>query len=169
MARSHAPATFPSFARYGQNVIVTWDDADRATDPYFHAAILLGLGLVARGRQIGDQGDIDALRDIEGRIEQELSRLDRMEKSTDQIRKHSDVIDGEIRKARKQLDLLLRKAKDTLKALNVEPREETIERASPIALAVESIAGPVPASNDGDDARPASHVGGRTELGSSPP
>jgi hypothetical protein len=140
MARSHAPATFPSVARFGQNVIVIWDDVDRATDPYLHAAILLGLGLVTRGQQAGDQRDIDALSDIEGRIEQELTRLDRMEKSTDQIRKHSDTIDDEIRKARKQLDLLLRKAQDTLKALNVELREEAIERASPIALAPDSLA-----------------------------
>jgi hypothetical protein len=139
MARSHAPATFPSFSRYGQNVVVTWDDADRATDPYLHAAILLGLGLVTRGQQVGDQGDIDALRDIEGRIEQELTRLDRMEKSTDQIRKHSDAIEDEIRKARKQLDLLVRKAQDTLKALNVELHEESVERASPIALAADSL------------------------------
>jgi hypothetical protein len=55
--------------------------SERGTDPYLQAAILLGLGLVTRRQQAGDQGDIDALRDIEGRIEQELTRLDRMEKS----------------------------------------------------------------------------------------
>jgi hypothetical protein len=148
MARSHASATFPHFARYGRNVIVTWDDADRASDPYLHAAILLGLGLVIRGDQVGDQGDIDALRDIEGRIEQEITRLDRMEKSTDQIRKHSEVIDAEIRTARKQLDVLLRNAQKTLKALNVELHEETVERASPIALAVEALAGPAAAIHE---------------------
>ena len=54
-----------------------------------------------------------------------------MGNSTVQIRKRSDVIDDELRKARKQLDLLLRKAQDTLKALNVELHEESVERASP--------------------------------------
>ena len=54
-----------------------------------------------------------------------------MGNSTVQIRKRSDVIDDELRKARKQLDLLLRKAQDTLKGLNVELHEESVERASP--------------------------------------
>jgi hypothetical protein len=49
------------------------------------------------------------------------------------------MIDDEIRKARKQLDLLLRKAQDTLKALNTELHEESVERASPIALAADSL------------------------------
>ena len=34
MAKSHAPDGFPSFARYGTNVLVTWDEDDSATDPY---------------------------------------------------------------------------------------------------------------------------------------
>jgi hypothetical protein len=134
MANSHAPAAFPRFARHGQNVLVTWDETDRGTDTYLHAAILLGLALVTRAGAIGDDGDIAALRDIEGRIESEVTRLHRMQKSNDQIRSHSDTIGDEIQKAQKQLDLLVRKAKETLKALQVELCEEGAERAFPIAL-----------------------------------
>lgn len=139
MAQSHAPAAFPRFARFGQNVLVTWDESDASADTYLHAAILLGLALVTRGARVGDDGDIAALRDIEGRIESELIRLDRMQKSNEQIRRHSDSIDDEIRKGQKQLDLLMRKAKDTLKALQVELLEERTERASPIWLPKESL------------------------------
>ena len=134
MAESHATPTFPRFARFGQNVLVTWNESNLSTDPYLHAAILLGLGLVSRARAMGDEGDIAAMRDIEGRIETELGRLERMEKSNDQIRRHSDSIGEELRKGKKHLDLLLRKAKETLKALNVAVVDERVEVGSPISL-----------------------------------
>jgi hypothetical protein len=134
MARSHAPEGFPTFARFGNNVLVVWDETDATADPYLHAAILLGLGLATRGKTVGDQGDLEALRDVEGRIEDELRRLEKMEKHNEGIRKNSDGIADEIRKAQRQLDLLLRKAKSTLIALNIELHEEDVERSSPIAL-----------------------------------
>jgi hypothetical protein len=111
-----------------------WDETDARADPYLHAAILLGLGLATRGKSVGDQGDLEALRDVEGRIEDELRRLEKMEKHNEGIRKNSDGIADEIRKAQRQLDLLLRKAKSTLIALNIELREEHVERSSPISL-----------------------------------
>ena len=138
MARSHAPDGFPTFARFGSNVLVVWDETDAATDPYLHAAILLGLGLATRSRTVADQGDLEALRDVEGRIEDELRRLEKMEKHNEGIRKNSDGIADEIRKAQRQLDLLLRKAKSALTALNVELRDESVERSNPIILPSES-------------------------------
>src|SRR5680860_280862 len=134
MAKSHAPDGFPAFARFGNNVLVVWDETDAMADPYLHAAILLGLSLATRGSTVGDQGDIEALRDVEGRIEDELCRLEKMEKHNEGIRRNSDGIADEIRKAQRQLDLLLRKAKSTLVALNIELDEEHVERSSPIAL-----------------------------------
>jgi hypothetical protein len=88
---------------------------------------------------VDDQGDLKALRDIEGRIEDELQRLERMEKHTESIRKNSDGISDEIRKAKRQLDLLLldlllQKAKSTLTALNIELHDEAVERSTPMSL-----------------------------------
>ena len=134
MARSHASETFPRFVRYGSNVVVTWDEQDPWTDPYLHAAILLGMSLVTRSRTTGDVGDITALKDIEARIEGELSRLEKMEKYSNNIRKNVDDISDEVRKARKALDLLLRKTESTLLALKVELHDEEAERDSPITL-----------------------------------
>lgn len=134
MAKSHAPDTFPRFARYGNNVLAVWDDQDPATDPYLHAAVLLGVGLVTRAKAVGDAGDITAIHDLEARIEHELSRLAKMEKHNESIKKSADNISEEIRKAQKALDLMLRNAKTTLKALNVEVTDEAAEKASPIAL-----------------------------------
>jgi chromosome segregation ATPase len=92
------------------------------------------MALVTRSRTTGDAGDISALRDIEARIEAELARLDKMEKHSDAIRKNVDGISDEIRKAQKALDLLLRNAQSTLRALNVEVHDEETERGSPIGL-----------------------------------
>jgi hypothetical protein len=135
MARSHASETFPRFARYGNNVLVTWDETGGTSDAYLHAAVLLGMALVARSRSVGDAGDIAALRDVEARIDAELSRLEKMEKHSDAIRKNVEGISEEIRKGQKALDLLLRKAQMTLRALSVEIADETAERRAPITLA----------------------------------
>src|SRR5262249_44184386 len=126
MAKAHAADGVPRFARYGSNGLVVWGETDAATDAYLHAAVPLGLGLATRGKRVGDQGDIEALRDIEGRIEDELRRLEKMEKHNEGIRKNSDGIADEIRKAQRQLDLLLRKARSTLTALNIELDEEAV-------------------------------------------
>jgi hypothetical protein len=134
MGRSHASDLFPRFARFGNNVLVTWDDQAPSTDAGLHAAILLGMGLVTRVRTAGDAGDIAALRDIESRIESELGRLDKMEKHGDAIRKNVDGIGDEIRKGQKALELLLRKAQSSLRALNVEIIDEPAEASSPIML-----------------------------------
>jgi hypothetical protein len=134
MAASHAHDCFPRFARYGNNVLVTWDPQDPSGQAYLQAAVLLGLGLVSRTKSAGDEGDITALHDIERRIEAELKRLGTMEKHSETIRKNVDGISDEIRKAHKALDLLLRKAQSTLRALNVETTDEALETSTPIGL-----------------------------------
>ena len=134
MAKSHAAEGFPAFARYASNVLVVWDEENPATDSYLHAAIMLGLGLAARSSNGGDQGDIDSLRDIGGRIEEEVRRLERMEKRNEAIRKNSDGIGDEVRKGMHQLQILIRNAKSTLAALNIQLIEEDKEKGSPIML-----------------------------------
>lgn len=141
MAASHAPDVFPRFARYGNNVLVVWDEHDEATDPRLHAALMLGVALVARLRTVGDEGDIAAMRDVEKRIERELARLVAMEKSSEAIRKHADNISEQIRLANKGLGKLVQKAASTLRALNVELQDEAVELSSPLTLPNDSLAG----------------------------
>ena len=135
MAKSHVPDGFPLFARFGSNVLVVWDDEDQSTDPYLHAAILLGLGLAVRSQRSGDEGDLGALRDLEGRIEDELQRLGKMEKYNQSIRRGSEGLADEIRKAQHALDILLRKGRSVVASLQIELHDEALERGSPVALA----------------------------------
>jgi hypothetical protein len=121
-------------------VLVVWDEEDEATDPYLHAAILLGLGLASRQRRPQDAGDIEAMADVEHRIQKELDRLDRMRKLAESIRDDADKLTEEVRKGSKALDLLLRKAKSTLEALNVELTEAEDAKSAPVMLPAASLA-----------------------------
>lgn len=140
LARSHVPIGFPGFAQFGSDILVTWDENDGESHAYFHAAILLGLALAARQRRPQDSGDIEALADVEHRIQKEVERLDKMRKLVESIRDDADKLSEEIRKGGKSFDLLLRKAKSTLKALNVELTAEEEAKASPIELPEDSLA-----------------------------
>jgi hypothetical protein len=140
IARSHAPAAFPNFARYGNDVLVVWDEADEGTDPYLHAAILLGLALASRQQRPDDAGDVEALADVQHRIEKELDRLDKMRKLVESIRGDAEKLGDEIRKGGDALGVLLRKAKTTLKALNVELTEAEDAKSAPVMLPAGSLA-----------------------------
>jgi hypothetical protein len=132
MAKSHAPADFPSFGRYGNDVLVTWDDTDPGSLPLFQAAIMLGVGLVSRHRAVADDADLAALQDAESRLLSEVERLEKMEKAVESIRRQADLLSGEIRKGQNALNLLVRNTKSTLSALNAEIVDEAAEHASPI-------------------------------------
>ncbi|MGH7286251.1 MAG: hypothetical protein ACRELY_32430 [Polyangiaceae bacterium] len=140
MAKTHAHVAFPRFARYGTDILVAWDENDDETAPYLHAAILLGLALASRQRRPDDAGDVAALADIEHRIQKELERLEKMRKLAESIRGDADKLTEEIRKGGNAFDLLLRKAKATLKALDVELTASEDAKASPVLLPAESLA-----------------------------
>jgi hypothetical protein len=140
MAKSHMPAAFPGFARYGNSILVVWDDEDESTDPYLHAALLLGLALASRQRRPEDAGDIEALADIEHRIQRELERLEKMRKLSESIHTDAERLGEEVRKGGDALGVLLKKAKSTLKALNVELEEAEGARTVPVMLPAASLA-----------------------------
>jgi hypothetical protein len=64
----------------------------------------------------------------------ELNRLDTIRKSAEAIRKHAEKIEEQVGTGQKKLKKILDDAKQTLKALNVELRDEAAERESPIVL-----------------------------------
>lgn len=134
MAASHAPPSFPRLKRCGQNVLVRWDEYDARTDPWLEAALTIALFLVSRTKSAGSERDLAALRDVEERIQAELKRIEKMEDSTQGIRRNCDNLEEELGKARKGFNLLLRKAKATLAALDIELVEEAAERACPLEL-----------------------------------
>lgn len=134
MAKSHASDDFPGFARYGNKLLVIWDENDPMTDGVLHGAIVAGLGLAQRRQSKVDEGDINALADMEQCLVKELERFGRMDQSADGIEKRAGKIRDELRKGRKVLERVIADADSTLKALNVEVRDAEVEEASPIEV-----------------------------------
>ncbi|APR75148.1 Hypothetical protein A7982_00494 [Minicystis rosea] len=132
MAQSHAQPGFPRFARHGVDILLTWDEEDEGSDAYLHAAVLLATALTARARGPENAGSRDALRDVEQRICKELDRHTKMRKMIESIEKNAHDLSEELRRGTDKLEGLLRSAKSTLKALDVELAEEEAEGAPPV-------------------------------------
>lgn len=139
VARSHAPAAFPRFARYGSDILMVWDEEDEETDPYLHAALLLGLALASQKRRPDDAGDVKALAGIEHSLQEELKRLDKMRKLSDSIRRDAEKLGEEVRIGTDKLGQLLRKAKEALRAMNVELADAEAAKNAPIMLPADSL------------------------------
>jgi hypothetical protein len=136
MAKSHAAPGFPTFSRYGQDVLVTWDTESPTSDPYLQGALMVGLALAIRHRTAAAEGDLQALQGIEQRIAKEVERLQEIQEAAAKIRKQVDAIDKLSSTGSQKLQKLLNDAKETLLALKVELRDEQDERASPIVLSL---------------------------------
>ena len=66
LARSHAGAGFPTFARYGHDIMVLWDDENPGTDAYLQAALMVAVatnpnGLIGSSGRIGQKRQAAAL------------------------------------------------------------------------------------------------------------
>ncbi|MFP2905227.1 hypothetical protein ACLESD_09255 [Pyxidicoccus sp. 3LFB2] len=134
MASSHASADFPSFARYGNNLLVTFDPEAEESWPRLQAAVMVALALASRRLKEKDAGNADALKDVEKRLQTELERVEKMRVHSNAIRKNNDGLGKQLDLAEKELKDLLEKAGETLKALHIAHAGEKEESATPIAF-----------------------------------
>ena len=136
MARSHAPAGFPRFQRHGRDILLTWDDADPSTDVVLEAGLQLALFMAALGRrETAERADIEALADLESRIEKELGRWDGVRKKAERMRKDAEELLEDARKGEKALGLMLKSAKHVLKTLDVPLLDAGSSREPALLLA----------------------------------
>lgn len=143
IARASAWAGAPEFARYGNTVMVQWDPEDPTSDAVLKAAVFSATFMATRRSTNADQGDIEALQDVDGRIQAELKRITKMRKEVDKIVKASETLHDELRIGDKKLAKLLEKAKATLTALDVELHENEVEVENPIAVRKTTFADPI--------------------------
>lgn len=143
IAGSSAWSGVPEFARYGNTVMVQWDPEDPTSDAVLKAAVFSATFMATRRSTNADQGDIEALQDVDGRIQAELMRVIKMRKEVDKIVKASETLHDELRIGDKKLAKLLEKAKATMTALDVELHENEVEVKNPIALRRTSFADPI--------------------------
>jgi len=140
MATSHAGRTFPTFRRYGNDVLVTWDPGNPDTHVYLHAALTLTLALSSRQSSSADKGDLEAIGKLEGMIGAEVKRLEQMSTWAQNIQRDGGKIEKAIDTSKAKLDLMIRRTQSTLKALNIEAQSLEAEVNSPIGLATGSLA-----------------------------
>lgn len=133
MARSHAGPGFPAFVRHQHDVIVVWDPEDAQSDAYLHAALLLGQCMASRSNQPRDEGNIQALVDIEARIQAEVARLGKMRKHVDAISSNAHELADHVRSGTRALGVLLRNANEVLAAL--AGCSEALDGEEPVGLA----------------------------------
>jgi hypothetical protein len=98
---------------------------------------MVAVALATRSKTTADEGDLQALQGIEQRIVKELERLDDIRKAAESIRKQAEKIDKLVTAGEKKLGAVLNDAKKTLTALNVELRDEVLERVCPIEVDAE--------------------------------
>jgi hypothetical protein len=153
-AAGHAPPGFSGIRRFGEDILVAWDPEDPATDPYLEAALCLGLALAARGQRVGDEGDIKALADIESRIADEIKRHTAVRTLAERIRHDAEEIARMLETSDGKLGVLLRNAKKTLNALNVELEDAAAAREVPVELPTGSLAKARKALRAADDGQP---------------
>jgi hypothetical protein len=136
MARSHAPAGFPRFQRYDGDILITWDDGDSASDIVLECALQLALFISPlKRRGSADREDIEALADLEARLEREMGRWNEVQKTADRMHRLADDLVDNARKGLKGMTQLLKSAKHVLKTLGVPVLDAGSSREPALLLA----------------------------------
>ncbi|MGL4511500.1 MAG: hypothetical protein ACRCT8_00280 [Lacipirellulaceae bacterium] len=94
MATASARGDFPRFRRYGADLVVQWDAADPATDPYLTAAIEVARACVIEFRRdrTSDAVDVEAIEKAINSVEKQCEGLDQVEKPAQTIRSSAEKI-----------------------------------------------------------------------------
>jgi vacuolar-type H+-ATPase subunit I/STV1 len=93
-------------------------------------------------KNLGAQGFVDEVLGHAELLDEDLDRVARLEALRDlleSIRDDADKLAEEVRKGGNALDLLLRKAKSTMKALDVELTEAEEAKSAPVRLPAGSL------------------------------
>jgi len=95
---------------------------------------MVGLALASRSRSTAEQGDLQALKQIEERLVSELGRLGDIKKRAESIRRSAEAIEKDVEVGQRKLTKIIEDAEKTLIALNVDFSNDEAERGSPIQL-----------------------------------
>ncbi|MBL8946895.1 MAG: hypothetical protein JNK45_27235 [Myxococcales bacterium] len=89
---------------------------------------------MSRTRSAGDPGDTAAISDLAGRLEAEITRIERMEKLNEGARRANDGLADELRKSRRAVERMVADTQAVLRALHLDVVDETTEANTPIAF-----------------------------------
>jgi hypothetical protein len=112
LAKNYAPDTQEALARYGENIIVLWDEKDSGTDVYLRAAYSLARYMVVRRCRDDEQAaaDLSVMDDAVAEIARKAKALDDITTLTQTINSNSSKIIDRARAIReileRQVDIL---------------------------------------------------------------
>ena len=132
LAQSHAPSNFPEFARCGRDVIVTWDDADPASDIRLRCAVELAMALAIRQREQASDADVALVSDMEKAIGKRLRRITVMKKAVKRVIENGQTLEGEVRELESDLGTWLAQTRKALTALQSSDHDR--DRGYPISF-----------------------------------
>lgn len=114
-----AAASHPPLMRYGQDVVVVWDEQDPTTDSYVTAAYWLARSMVAAHAQNDQVGRVQEhlIADAFDQIVALSSMLDQIKKSGEQIVKHGQLVTTQAVQVQAQLAAQV----ESLRALVMAP------------------------------------------------
>lgn len=128
--------SFPAFARYGNDVLVTWDFDDPSTDAYLHAALLVGMALASRTTQQGEVDADAALEKVLHGLEGEVKRLAEIDKKARMIANAADAILAEVGRSQDALRGSLETTRELLDAGRTARADAAAEARSPIVASM---------------------------------
>lgn len=134
LAQSHAPSNFPEFARCGRDVIVTWDDADPASDIRLRCAVELSMALAVRQRDHASDADVALVSGMEKAIEKRLRRITVMKKAVKRVIENGQTLEGEVRELESDLGTWLSQTRKALTALQSSEHDRVLDRSHPISF-----------------------------------
>ncbi len=138
MASTHAPAGFPTFARYGQDVLLVWDPDSPGGTATLRAALLLCLGLLARSPDAQSTDLHRTLGHIVGVLQKELERLVAMQGHVEAILSKAEKLQGELARAQRSMTRVGDEAAELLESIGGNGADPAQERDCAFVVSAEA-------------------------------
>lgn len=118
-SKKTAPAHTPEFRRFGNSILVVWDQDDHATDVLLVAAYSLATALITRAAKEKDEVEFDFTKlDTElAEMEKQIARVIAIREKCESIRRAATAIEEETRVAGDKLSTALGKARVQVDAI----------------------------------------------------
>lgn len=118
-SKTTAPAGFPPFERYGDDVIVVWDANDEATDVFLQAGFTCAraISIKQRRNQQQEGADLDALERAIEAIRKNLEGLSEVRTSANTIKNAAQKIDQRSERVQERITESLQELSEHLSAL----------------------------------------------------
>ena len=116
-----APAGLEPFARYGDDIVISWDPEDSGQEVLIAAAYTTARALALRVREVSGEAEV-AAKEIERAtrtIEKQIRHLAEIHKMAETTRSHSEKISDRVRRMRADLEVEIARIDDHLNDLSI--------------------------------------------------